>query len=395
MACPGTGRGWARRSVDDARHEVGEGNAARVQWGGMSRENPWCLRAPRWLALVLTAGCGGGGASYSLPVGSDDGGSGSFVGDDAGSGVFEASIQENHVTVKFITLSCARDCATVEAVASGGQPPYSFAWDDGSTSARRQVCPTSSTGYHVQVSDTGMTGEFARPADSVQLPLTASVLACADGGTTGPCDSVADGFVASGANPSGRWSYGYTATLGGAFVRYPDFLVGAGDGGVTGFPVVDQWLDLSVASNTAGPVPDVAYNQTVASVSPANWILAQWPLAPGQFALWPGQAGSLYSVARWTAIAQGTYVVRATFDGLDTPATSTDVHVQHNGTDVPKGTGYINVNGGGNSFDVAASVSVVANDTIDFAVGPGTDGVHAYDATALDAVVCASTGNGG
>jgi hypothetical protein len=362
----------------------------------MTRENPGRPRALRLLALVLTAGCGGaGGPSYSLPVG-DDGDGGSFAGNDGGpSGAFDASIQENHVTVKFITLSCAGDCATVEAVATGGYPPYTFAWDDGSTSARRQVCPTASTSYHVQVSDTGLTGEIARPAESVQLPLTANVLACSDGGATGPCDSVAAGFVPGGANPSGRWSYGYTATLGSAFVRYPDFLVGGGDAGVTGFPVVDQWLDLSQASNASGPVPDVVYNQTATPAPPTNFILAQWPLAPGQFGLWPGQAGALYSVARWTAMVPGTYVVRATFDGIDTPATTTDVHVQHNGTDLSSGTGYINVNGGGNSFSVTATVSVVVADTLDFAVGPGTDGVHAYDATALDAVVCASTGDGG
>jgi hypothetical protein len=34
----------------------------------------------------------------------------------------------------------------VEAVATGGQPLYTFAWDDGSTSASRQVCPATLRG---------------------------------------------------------------------------------------------------------------------------------------------------------------------------------------------------------------------------------------------------------
>jgi hypothetical protein len=148
-------------------------------------------------ACAACAACGGGASNhYSLPVGSDDGGPGSFVvGDPGPSGVFDASIEQNHVTVTFVTLTCAGDCADVEAVATGGHPPYAFAWDDGSTSASRRVCPTSTTSYGVRVSDTAVTGELARPAETVEVPLAANVLACpaaAGGGdaAASACESI-------------------------------------------------------------------------------------------------------------------------------------------------------------------------------------------------------------
>lgn len=156
-------------------------------------------------------------------MGTDDGGEGAFTGGGAsGSGALDAAIQENHVTVTIVTLNCAGDCADVEAVATGGHPPYSFGWDDGSTNAKRRVCPTSSTSFGVKVTDTGSTGEFARSPETVHVPLTARVLACLDGGASdaGACASATDAFnvaatfVTSGANPAGAWSYGYSATLG-------------------------------------------------------------------------------------------------------------------------------------------------------------------------------------
>jgi hypothetical protein len=70
----------------------------------------------------------------------------------------------------------------VQAVGTGGYPPYTFKWEDGSTSATRTVCPTSSTNYSTNVTDTGTVGEFARAAETVQASLTADALACPDGG---------------------------------------------------------------------------------------------------------------------------------------------------------------------------------------------------------------------
>jgi hypothetical protein len=130
----------------------------------------------------LTLRCGGSRQDlYSLPVGADDDG-GIFAGSDAATGPLDAQIQQNHVAVTFVTLSCAGACATVAVVASGGNPPYSFQWSDGATTQTRQVCPTATTSYDVTVKDSGSTGEVQLPAQMVDRPLTASVLACPDGG---------------------------------------------------------------------------------------------------------------------------------------------------------------------------------------------------------------------
>jgi hypothetical protein len=85
--------------------------------------------------------------------------------------------------VKIVVLACAGDCATVEAIATGGHAPYTFAWEDGSTNATRQICPAANASYTVKVTDTATTGEFAQPAETVQVPLAANVLACSEAGT--------------------------------------------------------------------------------------------------------------------------------------------------------------------------------------------------------------------
>ncbi len=148
----------------------------------MSQENLACLRVSGLLSAALAAGCGSSGAGNSLDVGMDHGG-GQFVGNDATpSGALDAYIEQNRIKVTLVTVSCSGKCPTVEAVGTGGNPPYTFAWSDGLTSATREVCPASTTRYHVTVTDTAMTGEFATPAASAQASLTADVLACPDGG---------------------------------------------------------------------------------------------------------------------------------------------------------------------------------------------------------------------
>ncbi len=144
---------------------------------------------PRQLAplvLLLTA-CGtAGDPGYSLDVGADDAGTLRFVPSDGGNaGGFDAYIEQNQVAVKFITISCSGDCATVQAVATGGDGPYSYAWDDGSTSATRRVCPAADASYWVKVTDHGTTGDFTQPAQTVRVPLAANVLSCPD--ASGAC----------------------------------------------------------------------------------------------------------------------------------------------------------------------------------------------------------------
>ena len=139
------------------------------------------------LAAALAGGCGSTNHGDILDVGGDEAGSGAFSeGDAGGSAALDAYIEEGHVAVRFVTLSCSGRCANVEAVGTGGHPPYTFAWDNGSSSATRQVCPTSDASYHVKVTDTGNTGEVPTPAETVEVPLEANVIACPDASAPGP-----------------------------------------------------------------------------------------------------------------------------------------------------------------------------------------------------------------
>ena len=96
-----------------------------------------------------------------------------------------AHIEQDHITVEFVTLSCSNQCADVQAVAKGGHTPYSYTWENGSTNPARHVCPSSSTSYDVTVTDTASSsGELRRPSSTVTAPLAANVVKCGDAGTT-------------------------------------------------------------------------------------------------------------------------------------------------------------------------------------------------------------------
>jgi hypothetical protein len=133
--------------------------------------------------LAALAGAGCGSQDSTATVGYLDGGSNFQVsGSDAsGPNGLDAEIEQNQVAVTFVAVACAGDCADVQAVASGGTPPYSFLWDNGSTSAVRRVCPTPDASYDVRVTDTAGTGEFNQNAQTVTVPLGSRVPACPDG----------------------------------------------------------------------------------------------------------------------------------------------------------------------------------------------------------------------
>jgi hypothetical protein len=135
--------------------------------------------------VVLTAACGTSIHSQdSLDGGGDDvGGFTSLGGDASGAeGGLGAYIAQGKVAVKLITSSCSGDYATVQAVGTGGFPPYSYKWEDGSTDAVRQLCPKATAEYAVNVTDTGEGGEFPRPPQTAKASVTVDMLACPDAG---------------------------------------------------------------------------------------------------------------------------------------------------------------------------------------------------------------------
>lgn len=157
------------------------------------------------LLIALSADCGtSANSGYSLDAGGDDSGNITFATGDAGAQGLDAYIEQGQVAVRLITLSCAGDCATVQAVGTGGDPPYTYAWENGSTNPVRQVCPASDTAYSVKVTDTGGSGENLRPPQTAGASVTADVLACPDGGPGDAAPAVlsTDGCVGGFVNPS-------------------------------------------------------------------------------------------------------------------------------------------------------------------------------------------------
>lgn len=162
------------------------------------------------LLIALSADCGtSANSGYSLDAGGDESGNITFAtGDAAGAQGLDAGldayIEQGQVAVRLITLSCAGDCATVQAVGTGGDPPYTYAWENGSTNPVRQVCPASDTAYSVKVTDTGGSGENLRPPQTAGASVTADVLACPDGGPGDAAPAVlsTDACVGGFVNPS-------------------------------------------------------------------------------------------------------------------------------------------------------------------------------------------------
>ena len=176
-------------------------------------------------------------------------------------------------------------------------------------------------------------------------------------------DAAAD-FSAS-ANPNGVWSYGSEATLGGPFVLFTTSSMSDLGGSI------ESWR---------GPsgLPGVFYNPTAAPVSFSTILIA-----PGQLFLHPADVG-VYAVVRFTAPSLGLYSIASAFTTIDTcPCHETDVHVLLNGfslfDDMLAGDF-----GVPHSFS-NSSISLLAGDTIDFAVGPNA--AASFDSTALGASI--------
>jgi hypothetical protein len=195
---------------------------------------------------------------------------------------------------------------------------------------------------------------------SVTLLLVGLVLAFGASLQANADNIVAD-FSASN-NPYGNWSYGYTATLGGAITPFSVSSTGCGG-------TIDLWT-------TSSGYPVVDHNSSGSTQTCSGTV----SVPTNVLGMHPDDAGG-EAVVRWTAPNSGTYSIQGMFEGLDfVYPTTTDVHIL-----LDSSTSLFSGNIA--SFEVPLnfllSQTLSAGDTIDFVVGFGADGNYFGDSTGL------------
>jgi hypothetical protein len=167
-------------------------------------------------------------------------------------------------------------------------------------------------------------------------------------------DISADFSTAS--NPNSVWTYGFSSTLGSALTLYDQTFT---DSGIQG------WRSSTVQYLGA---PADWNNPTGGTIG----------LTPAYTAAFHPGPGGEFSVYRFTAPSTGTYLLNATFGGID--GGGTDVHILDNGTQIYSA----NITGGSTS-SFSHSLTLGSHDRIDFAVGYGGDGSFYFDSTSINA----------
>lgn len=104
-----------------------------------------------------------------------------------------------------------------------------------------------------------------------------------------------------------------------------------------------------------------------------------------QFGMGPG-GSSEFAVVRWKAPQAGLYAVSGTFFGCDTRPTTTDVHIFHNATQLSPADKRAVNSYRGDGVSHTQTITVAANDTVDFVLGAGGNG-SSYDSAGLAASI--------
>lgn len=204
------------------------------------------------LLVCLICACSGGSSS-DLRVGAEPGGKGggsagtNAAGGGAGAGMgsdktLGVEVEDIDKTrLEIITVACSGECADVEAIAHGGNPPYAFRWDDGSTDPRRHVCPAATTQLSVSVTDTAVDAdEFQYEAQTASAEVTAQVLDCGDAGS---CDRAGGGAI-----PESGHYVGTLACANGEHLSDPQ----AADGGPPTTGTLTLNLDVDPSTTEQG-----------------------------------------------------------------------------------------------------------------------------------------------
>jgi len=170
-------------------------------------------------------------------------------------------------------------------------------------------------------------------------------------------------------NPNGVWSYGYSDTLGSAFV-FDDENLQESHG-------LYVWRSAALDPNG----PNFAFNPTANPITisgPTDLMI--WN--PYQLSMSEGSGGQ-YSVLRFTPPESGAYQVQGAFSSVDKYyGAKTDVHLLLNGTSFFDSIVY----GIDSVMSFNQTLQLNAGDTVDFAVGLGDYG-WGWDTTGLRATI--------
>lgn len=210
----------------------------------------------------------------------------------------------------------------------------------------RPQSPLSHAWSHVSGPGDALFASPERPRSEVRLRARDSADAALDFSTA--------------ANPSGAWSYGWTAAAGGSFVP-------------------------SVAASYAGrpawrrgPAAPDDFPVVSGNADPFTFVSGTLAHPPGFLHLHPANDGAR-AVVRWTAPSAGAYVFEGRFQGLSTANPTSDVAIHAGATALL--TGVLTAYAQPVPFSITRNVP--AGGTIDFSAGYGANLTSTNDSTGL------------
>ncbi len=175
--------------------------------------------------------------------------------------------------------------------------------------------------------------------------------------------SAAGNFSATTNTTSSTWQYGTFNSPSST-----SFLINSNCGTTNG---LNWWLNSPTVTS-----PNILYNPTSSPIT-----ISSFTLQSGQLGLHPGALGEK-AVIRFMAPTAGVYALNASFVGVNSPTTSSDATILKNGTSIFSS----NI-----SYGVVTSnsqtVNLLAGDTIDFAIGYGSNQTYYGDMTGMTATL--------
>lgn len=206
-----------------------------------------------------------------------------------------------------------------------------------------------------------------------ETELTRVALAQGNGVQTIIYDVFDDFSLISNPSSSSPWTYGYTLLLGGKFDVYATLSHDINQEKVILWTRPENYLTPNISLNTSGK--DIINSDGCILHPPKEYI----QLHPGE--------NNEFSVVRWTAHVNGTYIIETAFKSLRfcSKPTSTDVHVLYNSTSIFNAVINELITGGDHVF--STTITLTMGDTIDFVVGVGDNGNYDSDSTGLRATI--------